>query len=52
MGCEDECPFVRAIKREDWGIPDPKNMNDHSFNEVREIIEKKVLSLVSEINAK
>src|SRR5438128_213918 len=23
MGCGDECPLVRAARREDWGIPDP-----------------------------
>jgi protein-tyrosine-phosphatase len=27
MGCGDECPFVRAKNREDWGIPDPKDLS-------------------------
>lgn len=27
MGCGDECPFVRAKRREDWQIPDPKNFS-------------------------
>src|SRR5262245_51540240 len=26
MGCGDECPLLRAVEREDWGIPDPKHM--------------------------
>ncbi len=26
MGCGDACPFVRARKRADWQIPDPKNL--------------------------
>ena len=26
MGCGDECPFVRAKRREEWQILDPKEM--------------------------
>src|SRR3954470_6487701 len=26
MGCGDDCPLVRARRREDWAIPDPKGM--------------------------
>ncbi len=52
MGCGDECPYVKAKQKQDWAIPDPKNMNDDNFNEVRKIIEKKVLSLISEISVK
>ena len=26
MGCEDECPYVNAKQRQNWAIPDPKNM--------------------------
>ena len=32
--------------REDWAIPDPKNMNEQEFNEIRDMIQQKVLSLV------
>ncbi len=49
MGCGDECPYVRSKYRQDWDIPDPKNMNEHDFNMVRDIIENKVLSLINEI---
>jgi protein-tyrosine-phosphatase len=52
MGCWDECPYVKAKQRQNWAILDPKNMNDQNFNEVRDIIEKKVLSLINEVNAK
>src|ERR1017187_8970459 len=27
MGCGDECPFLQATTREDWGIPDPKHLS-------------------------
>lgn len=46
MGCGDECPYVKAKQREDWAIPDPKNMDEHDFNRVRDTIETKVLSLI------
>jgi protein-tyrosine-phosphatase len=49
MGCGDECPFVRARRREDWNIPDPKNMPPEQFREVRDLIESKVKSLISQI---
>ncbi|MDH5648839.1 MAG: arsenate reductase ArsC [Gammaproteobacteria bacterium] len=46
MGCGDRCPSVRAIKREDWNIPDPKHMDETAFREVRDHIEKQVLGLL------
>lgn len=50
MGCGDECPFVVAKQRQDWAIPDPKNMDDPEFDQVRDLIEEKVLSLMSNQN--
>lgn len=46
MGCGDECPMIVADKREDWGIPDPKNEVSERFREIRSIIEEKVKALV------
>ena len=51
MGCGDACPFVRARQREDWNIPDPKEMSPEEFGAVRDLIEAKVkdaIALVSE----
>ncbi len=45
MGCGDECPFVRAKRREDWSIPDPKHLPPDEFREVRDLIEAKVKEL-------
>ena len=42
MGCGDACPFVRAKRREDWQIPDPKNLPPAEFNKIRDLIEQKV----------
>src|ERR1700759_2202933 len=50
MGCGDECPFVKAKRREDWDIPDPKSMPPEQFRDVRDLIEKKVIEMLSELN--
>ena len=42
MGCGDKCPLVRAKQREDWGIPDPKEMPPDEFRAVRGMIESRV----------
>jgi len=47
MGCGDACPFVRAKQRENWQIPDPKNLPTAGFNEVRDLIEQKVRDALS-----
>jgi arsenate reductase (thioredoxin) len=48
MGCGDECPNLRAARREDWYIPDPKAMPLDEFRAVRDLIAEKVRTLVSE----
>ncbi|MFO0847591.1 MAG: arsenate reductase ArsC [Gemmataceae bacterium] len=47
MGCGDECPLVVANRREDWQIPDPKELPPARFNEVRDLIERKVKELLA-----
>ena len=48
MGCADECPFVRAKQREDWQIPDPKNMSPEDFRHVRDEIEQRVKAVLTQ----
>lgn len=50
MGCGDECPLVVARRREDWQIPDPRDMSPAQFREVRDLIEQKVLALLSSLD--
>ena len=45
MGCGDACPNLRAARREDWQIPDPKEMQPEQFREVRDLIGRKVKEL-------
>ena len=47
MGCGDACPFVRAKRREDWQIPDPKNLPPADFNKIRDLIEQNVRNVLS-----
>ena len=49
MGCGDACPFVRARQREDWNIPDPKEMPPEEFRAVRDLIEEKIVSLLRDL---
>jgi len=50
MGCGDECPFVRTKEREDWNIPDPKDMEPDEFRAVRDLIESKVKNLIAKFS--
>jgi arsenate reductase len=50
MGCGDGgCPLVRARLREEWGIPDPKNLPPDEYRAVRDLIEGKVQNLLSRL---
>ncbi|MBK5285750.1 MAG: arsenate reductase ArsC [Bacteroidia bacterium] len=50
MGCGDECPFIPAKHREDWDIPDPRDMQMKDFIKVRDLIEKNVKLLLKKIS--
>src|SRR3989454_3171470 len=47
MGCGDECPFVRAKRRKDWDIPDPKDLPPEEFRAVRDLIETRVKEAIA-----
>jgi protein-tyrosine-phosphatase len=46
MGCGDQCPALRARRREDWQVPDPREMPPEQFREVRDLIGRKVQELL------
>jgi arsenate reductase (thioredoxin) len=52
MGCGDECPLIRAKCREDWNIPDPKNIPLSEFRMIRDLIDSKVKTLILELSPK
>jgi protein-tyrosine-phosphatase len=49
MGCGDECPFIRAKEREEWNIPDPKDLPAPEFREVRDAIAEHVKGLLARL---
>jgi protein-tyrosine-phosphatase len=49
MGCGDACPLVRAARRADWTIPDPKHLPPDEFRAVRDLIRAKVRSALVEL---
>lgn len=49
MGCGDACPMVNAKNREDWNIPDPRDMDEAEFRNVRDLIGSKVKELLQKI---
>lgn len=48
MGCGDACPMLKAARREDWAIPDPKELPPEEFRKVRDLIASKVKELSHE----
>jgi protein-tyrosine-phosphatase len=49
MGCGDACPLVRAARREEWNIPDPRAMSPDEFRKVRDLIKFKVEELLASL---
>jgi protein-tyrosine-phosphatase len=50
MGCGDECPLVRAGRRLEWKIPDPRDMTPDEFRAVRDLVEREVKSLLADLS--
>ena len=46
MGCGDSCPWIPAKHRVDWNLPDPKELSDDAYREVRDEISRRVLQLL------
>ena len=51
LGCGDACPHVRARRREDWPIPDPREMPPDAFCQVRDLIQQHVRRLLATLAA-
>jgi len=49
MGCGDSCPWVPARRREDWALPDPRDMDDDGYRLVRDEIEARVKALLASL---
>ena len=49
MGCGDSCPWVPAKRREDWALPDPRDLDDDAYRAVRDEIEARVKTLLASL---
>jgi arsenate reductase (thioredoxin) len=49
MGCGDSCPWVAAKRREDWALPDPRDMDDDGYRAVRDRIGARVRELLASL---
>ncbi len=49
MGCGDACPHVPARRREDWTIPDPKDLPLDEFRAVRDELGRRVHDLLADL---
>jgi protein-tyrosine-phosphatase len=49
MGCGDSCPWVPAKRREDWALPDPREMDDAGYRAVRDEISARVRALLADL---
>lgn len=49
MGCGGKCPWVPARRREDWNLPDPRDMDDEGYRAVRDEISARVKQLLADL---
>ena len=49
MGCGDACPMLRARRREDWNLPDPKHLPPEEYRRVCDDIENRVKAMLSSL---
>ncbi len=47
MGCEDACPYVPGLIRDDWPLADPKGKSLADVRSIREDIRRRVEALIS-----
>ncbi len=51
MGCGDNCADVKASVREDWPLPDPKDMPLEEFRQVRDNVAERVQQLLTRLRS-
>ena len=50
MGCGDECPYIPGKKYIDWDLTDPADQPITKIREIRDAIDARVRSLVSQLD--
>ena len=49
MGCGDSCPNISAAIKEDWELPDPRDLPPDEFHKVRDAISIRVKDLLTRV---
>ena len=47
MGCDDECPYVPGLRRDDWPLEDPKGQPIERVRMIRDDIRARVEALIA-----
>ncbi|GIX35968.1 MAG: heat-shock protein HtpX [Lysobacteraceae bacterium] len=50
MGCGDRCPWIPARIREDWALPDPRDLDEAGYRAVRDTIRARVSGLLQRLS--
>lgn len=48
LGCEEECPVLPGVRRDDWPLPDPAGQATSRVREVRDEIRERVWKLIAQ----
>jgi arsenate reductase len=51
MGCGDQCPYIPGKRYIDWNVPDPSGQPIERVREIRDQIDQRVQSLVTQISS-
>jgi arsenate reductase (thioredoxin) len=46
MGCGEACPYIPNLRREDWPLPDPKNLPLDQVRTIRDEVRTRVQALL------
>lgn len=49
MGCGDACPALPARLREDWALPDPRDLDEAGYRAIRDEIRARVRDLLERL---
>ncbi len=48
MGCDEACPIIPGIEREDWPVADPKGQSLEAVGVIRDDIHRRVTAMLAE----
>jgi arsenate reductase len=48
MGCEETCPVIPGLEREDWPLADPKGQSLEAVRAIRDEIQQRVTAVLAE----